>query len=154
MSENELELDNLAQSCNENLKTSTFPWILILYLKHQIYKILIHSCLAGLSLELEFVPYQLSHCRFKSDKPHTNQKYPTQSHSTPLKAPQCYIHLRCLFFAQKMPRLCSYIRLLDWLMRQFGCWEEATVVCMFMLRTKPGTCTPRYTFQTPTATHK
>ena len=25
MSENELELDNLAQSCNENLKTSTFP---------------------------------------------------------------------------------------------------------------------------------
>ena len=101
MSENELELDNLAQSCNENLKTSTFPWILILYLKHQIYKILIHSCLAGLSLELEFVPYQLSHCRFKSDKPHTNQKYPTQSHSTPLKAPQCYIHLRCLSFCTK-----------------------------------------------------
>ena len=29
-------------------------------------------------------------------------------------------------------------------MRQFGCWEEATVVCTSMPRTKPGTCTRRW----------
>ena len=34
------------------------------------YEIALDSCHLGLSLELEFVPYQLSHCRFKSDNHH------------------------------------------------------------------------------------
>ena len=50
-SETELELDNLAQSCNRHSP------LLSLFFVH------INQYRAGLSLELEFVPYQLSHCR-------------------------------------------------------------------------------------------
>ena len=40
----------------------------------------LESCLLGLSLELEFVPYQLSHCRFQSDKPLSWKKCPACAH--------------------------------------------------------------------------